>query len=473
MLNHNHIIENIFLKVKVMKITFNDTLCHLLGINLPRHVMSHSFKFNTIGDELQIDKEMNYFNCARYELAKSYKNEIPFPIHFLSLKTVFANQPALCSVKTQKAKVFFIRKNKEYLAENQFNLYSNFPKLIFISASFIQSSLFGSYQKKILNFFPAGENRLGVIHHRFKQPIVLKMTPSSIFHIKLFDENLSPLKAGLGVSTLLALKQTSKEEMFPVTLISSDKKNKDLFPENTSSCFKNKLSFPLLFLNRFEWHVSLRSLAFPKVKNIYPEQCKLTFEKDGEQVWVLALESAFVVDIHNLIYLINSKIRQIFADITKFKLPKLFLDTTGKLVLETNGVDCFMEGSMMKLLGFSYSHPTGLTKFVENTTYTAITQPSLFSFQPQELILISNIVEEAYYAQSRPTILRIVPIPNQQEVIGYNYIQFEEHDNIGIKLDRIDDIEIKIITRKGNIVEFVDECDVKLQLEFKRDNVTK
>ena len=92
-------------------------------------------------------------------------------------------------------------------------MYSNFPKLIFVSASFIESTLFGSTQQKILNFFPIKGNHIGMIYHRFDNPIVLQMNPSSLFHINLLDENLSPLKAGLGVATLLGLKKTSKENM--------------------------------------------------------------------------------------------------------------------------------------------------------------------------------------------------------------------------------------------------------------------
>ena len=37
-----------------------------------------------------------------------------------------------------------------------------------------------------------------------------------------------------------------------------------------------------------------------------------------------------------------------------------------------------------------------------------------------------------------------------------------------IKLDRIDEIEISIVTRKGDQIDFVDLHDVKCQLEFKR-----
>ena len=85
------------------------------------------------------------------------------------------------------------------------------------------------------------------------------------------------------------------------------------------------------------------------------------------------------------------------------------------------------------------------------------------------MIIISNIVEEAFYAQNRPKILKIVPIStNQSEFNAYNYIQFEEDDIIPVKLDRIDEIEISIISRKGDLIDFVDLHDVKCQLEFKR-----
>ena len=54
--------------------------------------------------------------------------------------------------------------------------------------------------------------------------------------------------------------------------------------------------------------------------------------------------------------------------------------------------------------------------------------------QPQEMLLISNIVEEAFYAQHRPKILKIVPIStNQSNLNAYNYIQFEEDNFLNAK----------------------------------------
>ena len=85
------------------------------------------------------------------------------------------------------------------------------------------------------------------------------------------------------------------------------------------------------------------------------------------------------------------------------------------------------------------------------------------------MLIISNIVEEAFYAQHRPKILKIVPIStNQSNLNAYNYIQFEEEDIVPVKLDRIDEIEILIMTRQGELINFIDLHDVKCQLEFKR-----
>jgi hypothetical protein len=65
--------------------------------------------------------------------------------------------------------------------------------------------------------------------------------------------------------------------------------------------------------------------------------------------------------------------------------------------------------------------------------------------------------------------LRIIPVRNQEKSLGsYNFIEFQEPDNIKLAIDRIQDIEVKLFTRKGDFVDFVNENDVKIQLEFKK-----
>ena len=345
----------------------------------------------------------------------------------------------------------------------------NFPNLVFVEANFIQHSLYGSNQKKILNFFRLANKKGEVTHHKFKYPIVLKSVPGNLFHIKLLNENFKTLKADVGVPTLLMLERTSREDMFPVTIYSSDKENMSLFPDNKACHFKNKLSFPLLFADRDKWTVSLQSIAFPKVQNILPGVCKFYLENpvDNEVTHEISVDKCHVKSIENVIFRLNQKIRETLKEYLSDQIPKLST-VNGKIQLESKSFDCFFEPDMMKMLGFSYSYQTGNTKFPSKTVFRGVTKPNIFIFQHQEMVIISNIVEESFYAQSRPTILKIISIPDQQEVTGYNYIQFENHDGVKIKYDRVDDIEVKLLTRKGDLINFVNEGDVKLQLEFKK-----
>ena len=124
---------------------------------------------------------------------------------------------------------------------------------------------------------------------------------------------------------------------------------------------------------------------------------------------------------------------------------------------------------MIKLLGLSYSYLDTSIIFDNDETIEGVTDLDLFIFQPQEIIILSNIVEESFYAQSRPNILRIIPISFQEEINVYNYVQFQAPDKIPITFDRIDDIKIDIITRKGEHVNFINANDVKVQLEFEKN----
>ena len=124
----------------------------------------------------------------------------------------------------------------------------------------------------------------------------------------------------------------------------------------------------------------------------------------------------------------------------------------------------------MRVLGMSHSFLDTEVLYEEGVTVESVANPELFLYQPKEIIVTSNIVEESFYAQSRPNILRIIPVKNQERSSGnYNFIEFQEQDNIKLSVNRIQDIEIKLHTRKGNLVSFVDENDVKIQLEFKEE----
>ena len=336
-----------------------------------------------------------------------------------------------------------------------------------ISCNFSQHSLFGGEQRQILNFFPFSVSKSNNNFFSFKNPIILKATEGVTYHINLLDENLVPLKADIGIPTLLTLKKSRLESMFPVSLLSSDKNNKILYPSNQSNSFKNKLAFPLLFSDRKQWAVSLHSIAFPKIKNIFPQYCKFTVcNPESQEEYVISIDSCYVTNISTLLSMLNQSIHNTIKD----KIPNVpvWRLKDGYVELSTNKYDVKMEGDMLKLLGFFYSYQHTETKFDAFDIFVGVSEPLLSLFQPQELIVLSNIVEEAFYAQRRPSILRVLSVPVQDKFSGYNYIQIEDPDKIALKVDRVDEIEITIVTRKGKLVEFVDDNDVRLQLQFQQ-----
>ena len=460
----------IFLEAKLRKVIFDETLCNLLGIErIDKVRLKHLSIYPN--EEIKFTASIDYFKCVNYELAKSYQNRVPYELKLLLSHDIITpkNDGPLKVFKTASDSMFLFRKKRTHVADGYFNNQVNFPNLVFVEANFIQHSLYGSNQKKILNFFPLANKKGKTTHHKFKYPLVLKSVPGNLFHIKLLNENFKSLKADVGVPTLLMLERTTKEDMFPVTIYSSDKGNLALFPDNKACHFKNKLSFPLLFSERDKWAVSLQSIVFPKVQNILPKVCKLYLENpdDNKITHEISVDKCHVKSIENVIFLLNQKIKETLRNFLPAKKPH-FSMVNNNIQLETKMFDCFFEPDMMKMLGFSYSYQTGNTKFPSKTVFKGVTKPNIFIFQHQEMVIISNIVEESFYAQSRPTILKIISIPDQQEVTGCNYIQFDNHDGVKIKYDRVDDIEVKLLTRKGDLIDFVDEGDVKLQLEFKK-----
>ena len=461
---------DIFLSSKLKNVSFNPTLCHLLGIS---ESTSSSITLQMEGEEERLlPFPLNYYKTVRREIGKSSLNNPSFALQLIQIEEEVASLSAsIKSIKTDHDNVFMInRKGGTVLADESINLNMNSPQLIFVMANFVQHSLIGSNQKQILNFFPLPKKSNDIVHHRFKRPMILKTIPGSVFHINLVDENFDPIKADIGTPTLLALKKSLEENMFPVTLISSDKTNLKLFPENKPNLFRNKLSFPLLLNQEHKWGVSLRSLAFPKVMNVFSKYCFFTAKMIGQELTVIiSLDNAYVTTGTKFIYLLNQKVQDTLSSFFKDVVFPKFSLKDGFASIETNDFECNLNGELLKILGLTHSYQDNGIIYHPQSSIVGVLEMNLFLLQPQEMIIISNIVEESFYAQQRPKILKVVPIStNQSDFNAYNYIQFEDDDTIPVKLDRIDEIEISIVTRKGDQIDFVDLHDVKCQLEFKR-----
>ena len=180
----------IFLEAKLTKVIFDETLCNLLGIErIDKVQLKHVSIYPN--EEIKFTAPIDYFKCVNYELAKSYQNRVPYELKLLLSHDLITptNDGPLKVFKTASDSMFLFRKKRTHIADGYFNNQVNFPNLVFVEANFIQHSLYGSNQKKILNFFPLANKKGGITHHKFKYPIVLKNVPGNMFHIKLLNEN--------------------------------------------------------------------------------------------------------------------------------------------------------------------------------------------------------------------------------------------------------------------------------------------
>ena len=459
---------DIFYSSKLKSVSFNPTLCHLLGIS------DSTSSFITLQMEGEKEKvlpfPLNYYRSARHELEKSSVGNVPFALQLIQIQdTSTPFRSSFKSIKTDHENIYMIGKNLKVFADEHINLKQNSPQLIFVIADFVQHSLAGSNQQQILNFFPLPKDSNEMVYHRFKKPIILKTIPGSVFHISLVDENFNQIKADVGKPTLLALKKSFEPNMIPVTLISSDNKNLKLYPENRPNSFTNKLSFPLFFNQRDRWGVSLRSLAYPKVMNVFSEYCFLTVKKIGQQQSVtVSLDNSYVTSATKLLYLLNEQIKDKLSLYSHSALPSFSLKE-GFATFEANEFECHLNGDMLKILGLTHSYQNDGITYAPHSFIAGVLEINLYLLQPQEMMITCNVVEEAFYAQDRPKILKIVPIAtNQSDFNAYNYIQFDDEDIVPVKLDRIDEVRISMMTRKGDLINFVDHHDVKCQLEFKQ-----
>ena len=453
--------QDLFFDSFVVSLSFNQNLCDLFGLE-------YNSSIKVEADDVELKNEMNYFRCIRQILRDSYDRDFPVFLEFFKSQEIGKDsRKPIHALRTETENLYSLYKNKTYNASGNINYLVNQPKLIFVTCNFVQHSLFGSTQERLLGFFPLNKSQNRIRGHTFKTPLVLKTFKETTFHINLFDENMKPLKADVGTPTLLSLKKSNLNNMFPVTLISSDKINKKFFPENKSNFFKNKLSLPLLISQK--WTVSLRTIAFPKIKNIYKEYFNFSVKlADSDKVIKIDIENCYITNVQTLLSLLNQAVQTNLNIVDHSQIPTFKL-IDGLVSFETNNYDCYMDGNMIRLLGLAHSYQTQTQHFEYQTSVMGVSEPLITIFQPQEIIVLSNIVEEAFYAQKRPNILKILPVPIQDKLTSYNYIEIEEFDHIPIKLDRIDEIEIKIVSRKGELIEFVNDDDVRIQLEFREN----
>ena len=129
---------------------------------------------------------------------------------------------------------------------------------------------------------------------------------------------------------------------------------------------------------------------------------------------IISLDNAYVTTGTKFIYLLNQKVQDTLSSFFKdVVFPKFSLED-GFASIETNDFECNLNGELLKILGLTHSYQDNGIIYHPQSSIVGVLEMNLFLLQPQEMIIISNIVEESFYAQQRPKILKVVPISTNQ-----------------------------------------------------------
>ena len=145
--------------------------------------------------------------------------------------------------------------------------------------------------------------------------------------------------------------------------------------------------------------------------NVFSKYCFFTAKKIGqEQTVIISLDNAYVTTGTKFIYLLNQKVQDTLSSFVKDAVLPSFSLKDGFASIETNDFECNLNGELLKILGLTHSYQDNGIIYYPQSSIVGVLEMNLFLLQPQEMIIISNIVEESFYAQQRPKILKIVPI---------------------------------------------------------------
>ena len=496
-----------FSKYKQFSILFDPHLRYYLGIHSTTPNIVNNFKDDNDDKILISDYCVRFYAMRQKILANNYginldKYEtVNVPFYFilcLMSESFKHNKKGAKSSSAQpiqsyidsNSKYYFFTGDDNYLPKHCVNTNSNAPKLIFVESSFTFPTCYGNQMKKILNYFPViRKGEYYDLQHTFLSPIQLHSEKNCTLQIRLLDEKFDPVIAASGSPTVLYLdKSHIMKNTYTIYLDSSDETSQQLFVDNSNNYFRNKLAVPLNVYQKSEWSVNLKSIAMPKVKNIYSHHT---------QVWIgehkIELNDMFCNSVPFIINELNSRIINLvnanldttttndgpFTQIT----PRFSYDDKTGVVSFTAGSErnvkispplCYMLGLSHSLRSDSLIFNNILADPDDYLVEIVGTIPaSLNYFLPKSCMILCDIVEESVFAQQRPQVLKFCKLENDlSDEANYTHLEFLENDFVNLKHGKISEIKVMLVDLNGDLLQFVEDNDVKMCLQFVSHNET-
>ena len=363
------------------------------------------------------------------------------------------------------------------------------PEIVKVQSSIISSQIFNNHHEKDLLILCPDfhKNNDQYYFKEFEQPQKIKLENTSISNIDIFlrDQNNNKLQLLPGIATVICLKlekMPTNHKSFNVRVTS--KANSE-YPKNKKNNFKVQMPHILDFNTNKNWKVALTSISHPNNYNTFPplsknEKAIVFIPADTRYPKIEHYFNSGIYKEDDLINELNDNFLQYFGvkftkenKNMKFELPGRYLITNSLLkILGCSKIVGVVDPSCLKMGNNGWPVMNLDKKFTTSTLtddqhfWFEFEQPiNINYFQPEYIVVYTNIVKETIIGGSNANILRIVPIP-KTETDDYIVQEFKNKNFIALSNTEVSEIEINLRGHDGTLIDFNGAEDNILNLEF-------
>ena len=457
------------------------------------YIHGHSYDIlvsKQIGEMLELERKRLRAYMSLYHLAKG----VGCSFNGMNMIGRASQVMYLKSFLERKDKYLYFHLNKRYTKRRNFiktrlNLNIHNPDVYALRSTLSNFTINSTSYDRFISFINAKDLKNDVVHIHFENPSFYSTSKEQlskpIFEIVDIDTNKPPpFTHGSPTYIQLVIKSEYKmKKPFNIFLDSSDKKSRDIYPNNTSMDFTIKLPERMEF--RRNWQMALKTLFLPgKLFNIYEDSCWMKYvipdaeellqqRKNHNRIFTISnfevivdmkIESGYYSTLTNLQKAIQKQIQKYF-DI-ELKYGKFMIRTKEDNHIRRMKSLLAISPFLSQLLGFSSnSEEVTCLDFHIRNEITCPYQPDIYLLSPRNLMIICDIVDDTIFGGEHVKLIKLVTnnIHDTSDLISFEFLH-SEFIELGVK--NFDSIRIRIVDTTGGELETSSTTPTRLQLVF-------
>lgn len=364
------------------------------------------------------------------------------------------------------------------LESDKFNIDENqqLPELIKVQCDIIEPQILNnSYSQDLLVLSADIHYTNRYFFHEIDKISYIPLLFNDISQIKitLVNENNQLLDLVSGHATIVKIRFRKNKKMIGNFYCRLTSKANEVYPNNKGNLFTVQL--PSSKMLNDEWKVSLNSINLPNNYSTFlPKKEKALHTLIYKTATKPAIAHEFKTNIKYTPSRLVSEINIFFVN---NNIGRANIDNLGRLVFGLNETGCnFALGmDLAKVLGYETGQvipndPNYMFIRPLTTTPKTITFESPIDcnyFRPNYFIVYSNLVQPSIIGNQYSPILKVVPVLDSNE--PYKLLDFKVREFYRIQNTEMTEIRMELRTHDGELVNFLDDEHVVMNLQFTND----